>query len=136
VFLVLLALSGRWPGIVVVAALVPLLLLALLGLAAGVFLGVVHVFFRDVGHVLAIVLQVWFWLTPIVYPVHILPPSYAKWIGINPVTPIVEALQAIFVQHQWPVWPTLAYPAVLAMALGLLSATVFRRQAPWIVDEL
>ena len=75
-------------------------------------------------------------LTPIVYPVHILPPSYAKWIAINPVTPIVQALQAIFVQHEWPAWPTLAYPAVLAMALGLLSATVFRRQAPWIVDEL
>jgi len=136
VFLALLALSARWPGIVVVAALVPLLLLAFLGLAAGVFLGVVHVFFRDVGHVLAIALQVWFWLTPIVYPVHILPPSYAKWIGINPVTPIVQALQTIFVQHAWPDWTTLGYPAVLAIALGVLAATVFRRQAPWIVDEL
>ena len=40
---------------------------------------------------LGIVLQVWFWLTPIVYPVQILPASYAKWIWINPVTPIVQA---------------------------------------------
>jgi lipopolysaccharide transport system permease protein len=136
VFLALLALSGRWPGVVTIGALVPLLLLALLGLAAGVFLGVVHVFFRDVGQVLAIALQVWFWLTPIIYPVHILPPSYAKWIGINPVTPIVQALQTIFVGHAWPDWETLAYPAVLAVALALLSAMVFRRQAPWIVDEL
>jgi lipopolysaccharide transport system permease protein len=136
VFLVLLAVSGRWPGIVVLAAPVPLLLLALLGVAAGVLLGVVHVFFRDVGHVLAIVLQVWFWLTPIVYPVHILPPSYARWIGINPVTPIVQSLQAIFVARAWPDWPTLVYPALLAVVLGLLSATIFRRQAPWIVDEL
>jgi lipopolysaccharide transport system permease protein len=136
VFLALLAVWGRWPGIVVVAAPVPLLLLAFLGLAAGVFLGVVHVFFRDVGHVLAIVLQVWFWLTPIVYPVHILPPSYAQWIGLNPVTPIVQALQAIFVQHAWPHWGSLAYPAGLAVGLALLAATVFRRQAPWIVDEL
>jgi lipopolysaccharide transport system permease protein len=136
VFLVLLAVSGRWPGIAVLAAPVPLLLLALLGLAAGVLLGVVHVFFRDVGQVLAIVLQVWFWLTPIVYPVHILPPSYARWIGVNPVTPIVQSLQAIFVQRAWPDWPTLVYPASLVVVLGLLSATVFSRQAPWIVDEL
>jgi lipopolysaccharide transport system permease protein len=136
VFLVLLAVSGRWPGIAVLAAPVPLLLLALLGLAAGVLLGVVHVFFRDVGQVLAIVLQVWFWLTPIVYPVHILPPSYARWIGVNPVTPIVQSLQAIFVARAWPDWPTLVYPALLAVVLGLLSATIFRRQAPWIVDEL
>ena len=136
VFLALLALAGRWPGIVVLAAPVPLLLLAFLGLAAGVFLGVVHVFFRDVGQVLAIALQVWFWLTPIVYPAHILPPAYARLIGVNPVTPIMEALQRIFVQHAWPDWETLVYPALLAAALGLLSATLFRRQAPWIVDEL
>jgi len=111
VFLALLALSARWPGIVVVAALVPLLLLAFLGLAAGVFLGVVHVFFRDVGHVLAIALQVWFWLTPIVYPVHILPPSYAKWIGINPVTPIVQALQTWVAVHPRDAmaWQLLSY---------------------------
>ena len=136
VFLALLALSGRWPGMVVVAAPVPLLLLAFLGLAAGVFLGVVHVFLRDVGQVLAIALQVWFWLTPIVYPVHVLPPAYAKWISLNPVTPIVEALQVIFVQHAWPDWAALGYPAALAVALGVVSATVFRRQAPDIVDEL
>jgi len=136
VFLVVLAVSGRWPGVVVVAAIVPLLLLAFLALAAGVFLGIVHVFFRDVGHVLAIVLQVWFWLTPIVYPAEILPAAYAKWIWINPVAPIVQALQSIFVQHAWPDWPALLYPTALALALGVLSAAIFRRQAPWIVDEL
>ena len=136
VFLALLALFGRWPGVVVVAAVAPLLLLAFLALAAGVFLGIVHVFFRDVGHVLGIVLQVWFWLTPIVYPVQILPASYAKWIWINPVTPIVQALQAIFVQQAWPDWTSLLYPAGLAAVLGALSAAMFRRQSPWIVDEL
>ena len=51
VFLAVLAISGRWPGTAVIAAPVPLLLLASLGLAIGVFLGIVHVFFRDVGHV-------------------------------------------------------------------------------------
>lgn len=136
VFLVLLAGFGRWPGMVIVAAPVPLLLLALLGLAAGVFLGILHVFFRDVGHVLGILLQVWFWLTPIVYPVRILPASYERWIALNPATPIVQALQAIFVQRAWPDWSALAYPALLAMVLMLVSMAVFRRQSPLIVDEL
>ena len=66
----------------------------------------------------------------------VLPPVYARWIGVNPVTPIMEALQGIFVQRAWPDWTTLVYPALVAAALGALSATLFRRQAPWIVDEL
>ena len=136
VFLALLAISGRWPGIVVVAAPVPLLMLALLGLGIGVFLGIVHVFFRDVGQVLGIALQAWFWLTPIVYPVSALPEAYARWLSVNPVTPIAAALQSIFVGHAWPDWSALAYPALLASVLMLISLVVFRRQSPWIVDEL
>lgn len=136
VFLVLLAISGRWPGAAVLAAPLPLLLLALLGLSAGVLLGIVHVFFRDVGHVLAIALQVWFWLTPIVYPARILPASYIRWMGVNPVTPIVEALQDIFVRHTWPQLAPLGYPALVAAGLSVVAALAFRRQAPFIVDEL
>lgn len=136
VFLTLLALSGHWPGWAILAIPVPILLLALLGFSLGVFLGIVHVFFRDVGQVLGIVLQVWFWLTPIVYPVHQLPASYQQWIAINPVTPIVFSLQAIFVNHAWPDWSTLVYPGVLAAAMIIASTAAFRRQSPWIVDEL
>ena len=46
------------------------------------------------------------------------------------------ALRLRMTGNQRPDWATLGYPAVLALALGVLSATVFRRQAPWIVDEL
>jgi lipopolysaccharide transport system permease protein len=136
VFLALLAISGHWPGWPVLALPVPILLLCLLGLAIGVFLGIVHVFFRDVGQVLAIALQVWFWLTPIVYPMQALPAEYQRWIAANPVTPIVAALQDVFVWHRWPDWASLGYPAMIAAALTLLSITAFRRQSAWIVDEL
>jgi lipopolysaccharide transport system permease protein len=136
VFLVLLALAGYWPGWVIVAAPVPILLLAVMGIGIGVFIGITHVFFRDVGQVLGVLLQVWFWLTPIVYPARMLPTSFEQWIEANPVTPIVFALQAIFVNHAWPDWTTLLYPGALAAALMLLSVAAFRRQSPWIVDEL
>jgi lipopolysaccharide transport system permease protein len=136
VFLALIAISGHWPGWAVLALPVPILLLCLLGLAIGVFLGIVHVFFRDVGQVLAIALQVWFWLTPIVYPVQALPAEYQQWIAVNPVTPIVAAIQNVFVWHRWPDWPSLAYPGVIAVSLTLLSVMAFRRQSAWIVDEL
>jgi lipopolysaccharide transport system permease protein len=136
VFLALIAASGHWPGWPVLALPVPILLLCLLGLAIGVFLGIAHVFFRDVGQVLAIALQVWFWLTPIVYPVQALPAEYQRWIGANPVTPIVAALQDVLVWQRWPDWTSLAYPGAIAALLTLLSIMAFRRQSAWIVDEL
>jgi lipopolysaccharide transport system permease protein len=136
VFLAVLAAAGRWPGVAIVAMIVPIALLAVLGLAVGVCLGILHVFFRDVGQVFGIVLQVWFWLTPIVYPLHVIPDEFAAWIAANPLTPIMQALQAIFLEHTWPPWQALAYPAVLASALALASAVAFRHQSPWIVDEL
>jgi lipopolysaccharide transport system permease protein len=115
---------------------VPVTILALLGLALGVFLGIVHVFFRDVGQVVTILLQVWFRLTPIVYPIQQLPGHYQRLIALNPVTPLAFALQAIFVHHAWPDWNTLAYPAALAAAVMVASMAAFRRQSPLIVDEL
>lgn len=136
VFIALLALFGQWPGWPILAVPIPVVILALLGFALGVFLGIVHVFFRDVGQVVAILLQVWFWLTPIVYPVSQLPADYQRLIAFNPVTPVAFALQAIFVRHAWPDWSALAYPAVVAAALMLASIAAFRRQSPLIVDEL
>lgn len=136
VFLALLAMSGHWPGWVILAIPVPILLLALLGFALGVLLGIVHVFFRDVGQVLGLVLQMWFWLTPVVYPSNQLPSAYRSLIALNPVTSIVLSLQDVFVRHSWPDWRSLAYPTLLAAALMIASFSAFRRQSPWIVDEL
>lgn len=136
VFMGLLALSGRWPGLVAVTALAPLALLALIGVAFGVLIGIANVFFRDVAHVLAIVLQLMFWLTPVVYPLSVLPQGFLAWIERNPLVPVVTALQDVFVRASPPVWSTLAYPLVVAVGMTIVSVAVFRRQAPWIVDEL
>lgn len=136
IFLVLLIAFGRWPGIVVLAAIVPIAILAALGVAAGVFLGVLNVFFRDVGQVLPILLQVWFWLTPIVYPLEILPEPIQPWIARNPITPLVQALQGVFVQHRSPEWTSLASPTLATLVLIIVSLALFRWQSPWIVDEL
>lgn len=136
VFLALLVVSSHWPGIVVFGTLVPLAILAVFGASLGVLLGIAHVFFRDVGQILAILLQIWFWAAPIAYPSDTLPPPYDRWIAANPVTPIVVAFQDIFVHRQWPAWVTLVYPAIVCAVLALLALAAFRRESPQIVDEL
>ena len=136
VFLALIAISGHWPDWPVLALPVPILLLCLLGLAIGVFLGIVHVFFRDVGQVLAIALQVWFWLTPIVYPGRALPEFAADLLAWNPMWPIVHFAQTIFLENRAPDWSLLAYPAIVTTVFLVLGMFAFRRLSGEIADEL
>jgi lipopolysaccharide transport system permease protein len=103
----------------------------------GITLGVLNVFFRDVGQFFAIFLQFWFWLTPIVYPPTVLPESVrGVLLGWNPMAPLIAAYQGIFVAGTWPVWSTLAMPAIVAAVLCVFALRLFRRRAGEMVDEL
>jgi len=66
---------------------VGLVLLTAFGFGIGLLCGVLNVFARDVGQVMTVVLNLWFWLTPIVYSVGMLPESMTASINSNPVTP-------------------------------------------------
>ncbi|MFP4273164.1 MAG: ABC transporter permease [Halothiobacillaceae bacterium] len=79
-------------------AFVPLMMCAvmLLGVGLGLVLGVLNVFVRDIGQAVPIVLQLWFWLTPIVYPVSIVPERFRHLFELNPVYPLVTMYQDIF----------------------------------------
>lgn len=136
-FLLLLAVTGTLPGLVL-AALVPLLLLQI-GLSAGLGLlaAVLQVFFRDVGHTTAIILRLWFWLTPIVYPISILPDWVRFWVqGFNPMTALVDGYQRILLLHRWPDWSSLWLPALSAAAALWLGLTLYRARAGELLDEL
>jgi lipopolysaccharide transport system permease protein len=72
-FLVFLIFVNRLPGLPLLAIIPLLAIQTLLGIGIGITVGVLNVFFRDVGHLVGIVLQFWFWLTPVIYPLAALP---------------------------------------------------------------
>lgn len=135
-FLVFLVISGNFPGWVVVAALPILALQIALAMGLGMVLGVLNVFFRDVGQFFGIFLQFWFWLTPIVYPATILPERIKLLMVLNPMAPVIAGYQTIFVNQQWPHWASLWPTALLAALLCLLGLHLFKKNAGEMVDEL
>jgi lipopolysaccharide transport system permease protein len=135
-FLLVLFFSGLWPGWVVAAALPVLIIQLMFSAGLGVSLGVLNVFFRDVGQFFVIFLQFWFWLTPVVYPVSILPEWTRSLMGFNPLFPVIEAYQGIFVFGRQPVWLHLLYPLGMGILLCLWGLYLFRRHAGEMVDEL
>jgi homopolymeric O-antigen transport system permease protein len=136
IFLLFLLLTGRFPGFVVLTALPVVAILLLLAAGLGVFLGTLNVFLRDVGQAVNVGLSFWFWLTPIVYPVHALPEFARLWLSVNPLAPIVASLQQIFVNGKSPDWLALAPPTAAALVIAALAMATFRARAGEIVDEL
>ncbi|WP_415752675.1 ABC transporter permease [Ramlibacter tataouinensis] len=131
-----LLLTGNFPGWPFLA-LVPVIgILAMFAIGLGITLGILNVFFRDVGQVFGIFLQFWFWLTPIVYPRSILPARVVDWLWINPMAPLIGAAQDVLVHAQWPHWLSLLPPLVVAMLLCALGWRLFRRHSAELVDEL
>jgi lipopolysaccharide transport system permease protein len=123
-------------GSALVAVLPLFLILISLASGLGVILGVLNVFFRDVGQLFGIVFQFWFWLTPIVYPLSILPERVQQMIRLNPLTPIVTACQGIFVYGAWPRWATLLPTVITAMLMVAGAMFLYRKCAVDLVDEL
>lgn len=135
-FLLFLIFADLWPGWAALAVVPVLLIQLIFSIGLGVTLGVLNVFFRDVGHFFGIILQFWFWLTPIVYPVNILPDAIKTFIDYNPMYPLIAGYQAIFVTNQWPEWESLIYPLVLGLILCSLGMRLFRQHVGEMVDEL
>lgn len=135
-FLVFLVVSGNFPGVVVLAALPVLGIAILFAVGLGVLLGTVNVFYRDVEQSTGIVLQFWFWLTPIVYPTDALPAMMKSLLAWNPLYPIVSAMHEIFVSHRAPDWTSLLYPLAVAVAFVTLARAAFNKLAYELVDEL
>lgn len=106
------------------------------GLGLGLVLGVLNVFVRDVAQVMTVVLQLLFWLTPIVYMPSIIPDRLRSILEFNPMVHMVVAFQDVILYGRAPHIEGLTTIAVAATALLLFSLILFRRAAPEMVDVL
>ncbi len=110
------------PGTAVL--LLPALLLAQLAAAVGVglLLAAVTVNYRDFRHIVPFMLQVWFFLTPVIYPVTLVPERYRWLLSLNPMSGTTEAFRAATLGQtiEWAhVLPAVTVSLML-LVLGLL----------------
>jgi lipopolysaccharide transport system permease protein len=110
---------------------IPLLGAAQFLTAYGIAIAVasVNLFFRDLERLVALGLQVLFFLTPIIYSVSIVPVEYHKWIKLNPIAPLIRGWQKLFLDgHLDPLLIGAAYlTAIVCLGVGTL---VYRALSP------
>jgi ABC-type polysaccharide/polyol phosphate export permease len=109
-------------------ALVPVLALHLLFTAGlGLLTATAYVYFRDTRHLLEVALQIWFWLTPVVYSASLVPSSLAWLLALNPMALFVTSYQGIVLDQAWPTLPTAGGMMVAAAVASTAGLLVFGR---------
>lgn len=136
IFLGFLVVSGNFQGWVTLAILPVLAVQVVFAVGLGISLGVLNVFFRDVGQFFGLFVTFWFWLTPIVYPVNILPEVLQSAMRFNPMARLMDSYQQIFVFGQMPNWYSLWPVLALGVLLCVYGLWQFRRHVGEMVDEL
>lgn len=116
----------------------PLLMIITVVLAVGIglFFGVLNVFIRDIGQVMTIILQFWFWLTPIIYMSSIIPEKYHTLLMLNPMTGITMGYQNVLLYDKAPDLSVLVYPSIVAFIFLVLAMVLFRKASEEMTDVL
>jgi len=98
----------------------------LLAFSLGLFAAVLTVFVRDVREITGVILQLWFWFTPIVYVLDILPAAVQRLILLNPAYILAEAYQRIFVFSDFPAFRPLLILTLITHIFLFFSYVLFR----------
>jgi lipopolysaccharide transport system permease protein len=135
---VLLVLLMAWYGIAPTAAVVVLplfLLLAFLtALAVSLWLAPLNVRYRDVGHTLPFLVQVWMYASPVAYPASLVPEPW-RWVyGLNPMLGVIEGFRWALLGQGSPDWKVMGLSAAAVAALLLGGIAHFNRAERTLAD--
>ena len=124
----------HFEGLVVAVPLWIVLAIAVTGIALA--LAALQVFIRDVEHVLMPILMIGMYLTPILYPLALVPEGMRPWVAANPFGWLVTRLREALLEGQLaPHWGD-AVALAAAIALFFAGRWVFRRLSPHFEDFL
>lgn len=113
----------------------PVILAVQLTLALGLGLAgaAMNLFFRDIKHIIALGLQIWFYATPIIYPVTLVPEWARPLYFLNPMAGVIVAYRSVLLENQSPD-SYLALSAVVALLVLVVGYLFFKRMEPRFAD--
>jgi lipopolysaccharide transport system permease protein len=130
VLIILMLLYGIVPTAAVVFLPAFLLLAMLTALAFGLWLSALNVRFRDIGYVIPFLVQIWLYVTPVIYSVSLVPERFQFLLGLNPMTSVIMGFRWALL-GQVPDAQSAGWIFVLSvstMVIVLISGLIFFRR--------
>lgn len=112
--------------------------LSILGLGLSWFVSAVNVFIKDTQQILSVVINLWFWLTPIVWNLNMLPSKYQFFIKLNPFYYVVDGYKSSFIYHL-PIWHNFyqgIYFWSICLVVFFIGALTFKKLKPEFSETL
>jgi lipopolysaccharide transport system permease protein len=123
---------GVWPGVAIVAAPFVLVLALLAVTGVGLWLSALNVEYRDVRFVVPFLVQLWLFVTPVIYPASVVTPRLERlgvpgWVfGLNPMTGVVEGFRWATLGQGGAPASVILVSAIVAVVLCVTGALYFR----------
>ena len=95
-----------------------------------------NVFYRDIGLVLPLVVQVWMYATPIIYPMSLVPERLKPFYALNPMAGIIEAYRNLLLHGAAPEFTSLSIAAVVSCVVMVVGLRYFKRVEFKLADVL
>ena len=116
--------------VISVLAFLPLILFLhlLFTIGLGLALSCLNIFFRDISHLLGVILIFWFWMTPIFYSLDMVPEQY-RWIcNLNPMTTYIELYRDVLFKARMPSLDALLVASAIGLGVFCAGYIIFTKK--------
>ena len=129
---VVLAIMMAWyhvtPSVLAIPMIPALLLLTILtATGVGCWLAAIYIQYRDVRHIVPFIVQIWMYISPVVYPLSLVPERYRTLYALNPMAGIIQTFRVVLLRTGEIPWGTLGISTTVGLALFLSGTLYYRR---------
>lgn len=124
---------GPGPGILLLPVLMTGFVMAALGV--GSILSALNVHYRDFRYIIPFMVQIWLFVTPVIYPASMLPETWRWLINLNPMAGLITAFRASLLNQPVP-WSDLAVSGVVVVLVFILGVSIFLRMERRFADVI
>jgi len=120
-----------------VLLVVPLLLIQVcLMLGVTFLLSSWNLFYRDIRHMMPLLVQVWMYMSPVVYGLISVPKRYLGFYMLNPMASVMDSVRKVVLHGQAPTWSYLGLAAVVSVAFLIVGYRTFKRLEPAFAETI
>lgn len=133
VMILLLFYYGVVPGWHLLMFPVFVLLITLLSLGFGLWTSALNVRYRDVGILLPVLVQLWMFVSPVVYPLDLVPKRWLWLYSLNPMAGIIEGVRSSLLNRPFN-WVAIGSATLITVCLLLYAMFAFKRMERYFAD--
>ena len=132
-FLIFFRIQFNW---VMLFFVIPISLLYILSLGVSYIISALYVKYRDIVHIWEVVLQVGFWITPIIYSIKMIPAKYINIYMMNPLARIIDDSRDIIIYGKSPELLSIIITALISIIIYVIGYYIYKKKSDYFAEDL